>query len=363
MKKGTNSLIMRIKNEKAILSMILEKPMSRVEISGAMGLTKAAVSIIVDELIEKGLIAECAADSTGVGRRPLMLSFRGECVFAIGINITREKFYVGIYNFLGEKLSESAHTYDTPEDFFGKIGDITNRMIKDCSISKDSIFGVGVVTPGPVDIERNIILNPPNFDGWCNVAIAEELEKILNCNIFFTSVSRGVAVAEKYFGAAKSSDSFAALLINNDGIGSAIMLGGKLFRGNNEIGHTSIVQGGVKCECGNRGCLEKYASLSAVTKGSGADNWRQAIDGRRTDVIEKEAAYLSSAIINTANIFDIDRFVLCGEVCYGAEFLLGYIKKQTEGAALCGDRLRVTAGTHFPESLIGAAVAVHNFFY
>ncbi len=362
MKSGTNSAVMRIKNEKNILSMINRAPMSRVEISRATGLTKAAVTIIADELISKGWVTENEASTPRVGRKPLLLSFRGEALFAIGINITRTKFSVGISDFNGQVIAEREFDICSDKIFFERIGGIVFSMIAECGLTSEQIKGIGIVTPGPVDLENNKILNPPNFKSWTNVPVVEELKKIFAFEILFSSVSGGVTVSEKYFGAAKQSDNFAALLINRDGIGSGVVLDGKLFRGNNEIGHTSIRFDGIPCECGNRGCLEKYASLSAVIKNSPYLNWESVMDAEDTALIEKESGYLSTAVINAANSFDIDLIVLCGDICYKAKPLVESIQRKIDGRTLCRNFVRVVSGTEFCGARIAASLVVHKFF-
>lgn len=363
MRQGTNASVMRAKNEKMILSMINKRPMSRADIAKETDLTKAAVTIIVDELIEKGFIIEREAESSGVGRKPLLLSFDGRKLFSVGINLTRKNVTVGISDFNGRIIKEQTFEYMSPEAFFGGIGKVVDTLLEECGIDPSELQGIGVVTPGPVDIGRGMILDAPNFDQWRNVPIVERLRDIFSRDVIFSSVSRASAIAQKYFGVARLCDNFAALLVDNDGIGSGIVLGGELFSGNNEIGHTSIQSDGIPCECGNRGCLEKYASLSAIIKGSTHESWQSAVDGNDLSIIDREAAFLSVAIINTANIFDIDMIVLCGDVCYKPSALIEGVQSRIDGKILCRKNARVVSGVELPASLVASAAVVDGFFH
>lgn len=89
MKQGTNAAIMRKRNEKTILSLINLRPISRAEIAKITGLTRAAVTIIIDELISQGYILEEQTKQATVGRQPILLSFNGASIYSVGINIRR----------------------------------------------------------------------------------------------------------------------------------------------------------------------------------------------------------------------------------------------------------------------------------
>lgn len=359
MKQGTNAAVMRQQNEKMILSLINQNPLSRADISKITGLTRAAVTIITDELLSKGLISEMPTKSSSVGRQPVLLLLNHDALYTIGINIARENITVAISDLGGRIAVENKYPNMNPGEFFEKIEEITGKLLKKTNISREKIYGVGVVTPGPVDAVNKRILNPPNFKAWHYVSIAEGL-KSLGFDVFYENVSNGTALAEKYFGAAKDVSSFMALLVDS-GIGSGIMLGHELFAGINEVGHTSIQFDGRQCECGNRGCLEKYAAIPALLKGTGIADWQEAVDTRHA-VVEKEAEYLSTAIINSNNLFDLERVVLCGELSYKPEWITTLIESKVSSRMLNRKAIHVYAGKVTSRGLAACAVAVHGFY-
>lgn len=364
MKKGTNSALMRRKNEKVILSLIKDKPMPRVKLAKMLGLTKATITNIVDELLKEGLINEIGVrDTSAAGRHPIILSFDGSKFYAIGINIGRQGVSVGVCNFNGKVISERKFGYTTPETFFDKILEIVDNLLLNTNINIEKIQGVGVVTPGPVSISEKKILNPTNFEDWHNVYVVEELKKRMQYDIFFANISSATAITEKYFGKTKQTENFASLLVNKDGIGMGIVLNNSLFEGNNEIGHTSIMVDGRKCECGNRGCLEKYATLTAIIEGTGYCSWEEAVNAKDNGLIEKECDYLAAAIINIANVFSIDKVILNGDIAaYKPEMIVKIVSEKIENKVLCMNKLKIEIGESYSDSLVAASLAVNNFF-
>ena len=361
MKQGTNAAVMRLRNEKTILSLINAEPVSRAEIAKRTGLTRAAVTIIIEELIEKGYILEQPTMQATVGRQPVLLSFNGAGTFAMGINITRKGFWVGVSDLNGKVLCEERFPAFSPEDFFAGIKEIGERCIPAAALLPEQIYGVAVAAPGPVDFRNGTVLNPPNFNEWHGVPVAEELKAALGCEVHLENVSNACALAEMYFGQAKEVDNFMALLVD-EGIGSGIVLDRQLFGGIGELGHTSLRYDGILCECGNRGCLEKYASIPMILKGTGHDSWKEVVDAGNLSVIEKEAQYLGAAIINANNLFDLDMVILSGDLKYHPEKMVERIGERVNAGRLQNRNLRIRAGQVTSKSLIAASLAVHDFF-
>lgn len=361
MKQGTNAAIMRKRNEKTILSLINSRPISRAEIAKITGLTRAAVTIIIDELISRGYILEEPTKQATVGRQPILLSFNGERIYSVGINIRRTSFCVGISDLNGKVLVEERFPIVPPEEFFNSIRGIVETQIKKAGIRQDKIYGIGVATPGPIDAPARKILNPPNFKLWHNVVVADKLEESLGLPVYHENVSNASALAEMYYGTAKESRNFMTLLVD-EGIGSGIVLNHQLFEGINELGHASICFDGVICECGNRGCLEKYASIPMILAGTGYESWKEAVDAGEHTLIEREAEYLSTAITTANNLFDLDKLILCGELCYCPERLKNLISDTVNRRRLHNKMLQICVGQVNSKALVAAALVTHEFF-
>lgn len=361
MKRATNSALMRMKNEKIILSLINKAPVSRADIAKKTGLTKAAVTIIVDDLKRRNIVIEKDGKSDTVGRNPVMLYLNEKAYFAVGVNITRHQIMVGMTDLRGNIVIQDSFSICPPDIALLKIKNTIGEQIKKSRLDASKIHAISVVTPGPVDVSNGFILNPPNFNDWHNVPIANQLKELTGLNVILENVASATAIAEKYFGAAFGTENFLTLRVD-EGIGSGIVINDTLFKGPCEIGHTSIKYDGIKCECGNRGCLEKYASIPSVLKNTGYKYWSEVVDNADENLLNAEAEYLSAAIISANNIFDFKKIVLCGDLSYKPEKLIDLISTKIENNILAKGSLKICAGQVKSKYLIAAAVAIDCLF-
>lgn len=361
MKKATNSALMRIRNEKIILSLINKGPVSRVDISKKTGLTKAAVTIIVDDLKQRGIVTEQNGKTDTVGRNPVLLYLNEKAFYMIGVNVTRRDITVGITDLGGNIVDKEAFPICPPDCAFVRIKEVIDKQIYENGIDVSDIYKLSVTAPGPVDAEYGVILNPPNFKEWHNIAVKDELQKLTGFEIVLENVSSATAVAEKYFGAASGCENFLVLRVD-EGIGSGIFINDSLFKGPCELGHTSIRYDGEKCECGNRGCLEKYAAIPRLLENTEYKDWRHAVDSNAETLLEKEAGYLSAAIISANNIFRFDKIVLCGDLTYKPERITAKISNLLNRNMLSQNEFTVCAGKIKSKLKIAAAPAINDFF-
>lgn len=361
MKRATNSALMRQKNEKIILSIINKEPVSRADIAKKTGLTKAAVTNIIDDLKQREIVTEKNGKTEAVGRNPVMLFLNERAFFVIGINITRYHITVGITDLGGNIIARDDFSICTPDRAFIKITEIIENQLKKSEIDASKIYKISVVSPGPVDTDSGIILNPPNFDSWHNISVADELKKSTGFDVILNNVSSATAISEKYFGAAFDAQNFLALRID-EGIGSGIVINDSLFKGPCELGHISIKYNGIKCECGNCGCLEKYASIPSILAGTKYKTWKEVVDNRDEKLIDAEAEYLSTAIISANNIFDFERIVICGDLAYKLNHIIEYISPRLEKNVISKKTNNICAGKVKSKLVVAASMAVNDFF-
>lgn len=362
MEKATNLSSMRKKNEKMILSLLRTKRMSRASIARHTGLTKAAVSIITDELIKSGILRECGAKHKGnVGRAPVMLEICETCIYVIGINITRKNTFIGLCDVKGNVFFENTFETKAPYETFKEIGKNIKEISAKAAAQGKNIYKISVSAPGPVDAEKMLILNPPNFTSWHNVNIYEYLRRYTDLEIVFENVSKATAVSQKYFGSANTYKNFLTLLVD-DGVGSGLVLDGVLFKGNLELGHTTIDYNGIECECGNRGCLEKYAAIPYILKNTKYKMWKEAVDAQDDGIIGRQAQYLSAAIVSANNLFNLEAVILCGKVSYKPEKLLEGITNTISDATLINAKPKIESGVQMSQILVASSLAVNDFF-
>lgn len=359
--KATNASTMKEKNKRLILNLIRENSYSRADIAKITKLTKAAVTIITEDLIQDGIVLEKKTNNSGPGRKPLLLEINPQFMMAVGLNITRNYAELGIVDITGNIICEKKLSIQQKKTFFSEVEGSISDMIAKNNIPIDNIYGIGVTAPGPVDVPNKTILNPPNFDDWHYENIGLRLKNVIERNVYLENISGGLTLCEKYFGKAKDMDNFLVLVID-EGIGSGIMTGGKLLMSASELGHTSIAYNGIRCECGNYGCVEKYASISAILSGTNYNSWKEAVDADDVSLIEKEAEYLSCAIINAANLFSIENVILSGQINYKTDRLIHFIESKIKRNKIVAATPKVLPGSEY-KGVVCAAVSVFDNYF
>ena len=220
--------------------------------------------------------------------------------------------------------------------------------------SMGDVQAIGIGAPGVIDSADGVIVSWTNF-GWKHVPLGALVEKYTGKKTFVLNDANAAALGEAKFGAGKEySDS--VLVTLGTGVGSGIMIGGKLFEGfrsaGAELGHTVIRVGGEQCSCGRRGCFERYASASALISltqegmrlDRGSAMWRFAhtpeeVDGRTVFLAMKEgdpAAQrvfddyiegLGEGILNIVNTFRPQAIILGGGISAEGETLLEPLRR------------------------------------
>lgn len=359
--KATNASAMKEKNKRLILKLICENSYSRADIAKITKLTKAAVTIITEDLIKDGMVIERKTDGNVPGRKPLLLEINPRFMMAVGLNITRNYAELGIADIMGNVICEKKFALKQKNIFFKEVESCILNMIDENNIPIENIYGIGVTSPGPVDVHNTTILNPPNFDEWHYENIGLRLKNIIGRKVYLENISGGLTLCEKYFGIAKDMDNFLVLIID-DGIGSGIMNGGKLLRSVSELGHTSIAYNGIPCECGNYGCIEKYASVSAILKNTNYASWKDVINRNDIRLIEQEAEYLSCAIVNATNLFSIENVILEGQINYKTDKLIQLIESKIKRNKIVSTTPKVLSGSEY-KGVVCAAVSVFDNYF
>ncbi len=206
---------------------------------------------------------------------------------------------------------------------------------------RHKICGVGIGIPGAVDTRRGMVPHSPNLKGWKGVPLRKILQSALRLPVILANDANAAAVGEKIFGQGKNISDFIYITVST-GIGGGIVVGGKLLDGVSyvagEVGHMTLVPKGDRCKCGKLGCLEAYASgtamaayakkhlsqkeLQRIKKFSPGEPFaakvlgRAARNGNRAaiQVYERGGFYLGIGIANLLNILNPQKVILGGGV-------------------------------------------------
>ncbi len=145
--------------------------------------------------------------------------------------------------------------------------DAITRMAE--KYNSGGLLGIGIGVPGIIDMDTGMVRESPNLPGWSDYPVRSEIEKRLRTRVILENDANAAALGEKWLGAAKNADDMAMLTLGT-GVGGGIVLNGHIWHGMNgmagEFGHATVEPNGVPCNCGNTGCLEQYASATAVVR-------------------------------------------------------------------------------------------------
>lgn len=259
---------------------------------------------------------------------------------------------------IGEIFSVPVFREDSSEVTLKRLADVLNKYI--VNLPDKNVQGIGVGCPGAIDSIKGIVDYSNNLC-WNNVPLKAILEKATNIPVKITNDANAATLGEVKFGAGKIYNN-AIMLTLGTGVGGGIVINGKLYEGNEgkgaELGHSVIVVDGEQCSCGRKGCLEAYASATALIreakkamgKNPKSKLWELAggdiskINGKITfeackagdsvaqQVVDWYVKYLGEGILNFCNIFRPDVVILSGGIANQGDYLINKLVKY------CADR-------------------------
>lgn len=216
----------------------------------------------------------------------------------------------------------------TPESLMNLIAD----MSAECRSGSLAVSAIGFTAPAPVPKDFDGILTKlPNLGSITGMNFKAELEKLFGLPVIIENDATAAAIGENWIGASRNVATSVAVTLGT-GIGGGIIINGEPHRGpdgiGGEIGHMTVEPDGRLCKCGNHGCIEEYASATAITRmaveagldiSSSADvydAWK-AGDERADRVFSTMGRYLGITLASLANALNPEMFVICGGVTAG----------------------------------------------
>jgi predicted NBD/HSP70 family sugar kinase len=321
-------------------------PISKPELATATGLTQATMSTVVRRLLDEGLVIESGRRQSSGGKPPTLIAINPQSRFAIGIQLGRESItYVAVD--LGGAVVGRVHTVgvalDSPTDTISAIARRVGAMVASLGISKDLVVGVGLASPGPLDLDRGVILSPPRLAQWRNVPIRDVLADALGLPVVLDNDATAAAVGEFWAGRLGEARSHATIYMSV-GLGAGVILDGTVFRGaSSNAGELSQMMYLVD---GERVALDDIATPDAIVRRAHtliADGTAPglsevvapaepnsdaivrtfsdfvalstaAVQGNREAeaLIDHSAQHLAAGAVSMANLFDLDSISLAG---------------------------------------------------
>jgi predicted NBD/HSP70 family sugar kinase len=341
--RGTSKI--RVEHSSAILNQIRRfGPVSRTEIYEKTTISKATVGRVIEDLLKKGFIRETGSGVSQLGRKPVQIELAPEARYCIGVNISRNHLLVSLVNFTMEvvrKKTLKLKGVDSPEIFKQTVVRNIQELITESGVAPRKILGVGIGAPGIVDYNQGIIVDFATAHWLMDIRLKEYLQTETGWNITIDNNANTRALGEYWYGFGTGCQNL-IYVICSEGVGSGIIVDGKVLRGKNNItaglGHMTVNADGRLCGCGRHGCVEAYSSTEALEKMT-----REALkQGRKSRVLEQAgndpeqvdyllicrcaaegdalcrekleeaAAYLSIGLANQIGIFNPEMIILSG---------------------------------------------------
>ena len=369
-----------------ILSLLRDLgPTPRIELARKTGVSPTTITRTMVQLLDDEIVVEGDSISMSkLGRPATALSLKQDAYFVVGVQIGVGFVQLGIIDLLGRQHAGRSFEYDLtepPDDVLRRVASEIDALVSSNGTDRRLVVGIGVAVPGPVDAAGRRMLLPINLH-WRDVAVADALESALGLPVTVEHNVRSMALAETRFGRGRGKGSLAFVYLRT-GLGAGLVVQGEPFSGGVhgaiELGHLQVADNGVKCVCGNSGCLETVISEKALRHVAeslgldGADSPLTRLWEARDVSLGASAALdgivlsLAKGLSAIANLLNPEMILLGGALAAVPDGFLERVRQETRTAVfpvlrpslqIDPSSLGMDAGV-----LGGATVALDTYFY
>jgi predicted NBD/HSP70 family sugar kinase len=375
-------------NSRIVLNLVrAHQPISRADLARTMGVSRAAVTLIVNDLLEEKLIFEGATGEAVRGRKPTFLYIDSRRRAVIAADIRASETFVMLSDLLGTPLTGvvSFATQRDPKRLVATLAARIKALLAEHDVH--ACEGIGVVVPGMVEHSSMRVLHAPTL-GWRNVNLREPLAAATGLPVQIENSGRACALAQMWAhrGDTAGAPGDLVFISVSDGIGVGVIMNGEVLRGRHniagEFGHVPLSLDGPRCSCGSNGCWEAYISNRATlaryfgrpAHASGIDDSDRARftvedliararsnDAKAVAAIEATARYLGLGLSSVINALDPARVYIGGEITRAWDLIEGTVRtalaERALTAAAATTEIRPVAANEYPR-LQGAAALV-----
>lgn len=253
---------------KIIKNLFLHGAMTNTDLGKFVKLSTPKIISLLNELKEEGIVEELGQGNSSGGRRPNLYGNREDAFYIIGISINLYRTSVSVFNAKNQQVTGDQFltlTISHGTGIIDPIVEFTENVIREKQIPREKILGIGIEMPGMVDSSTGINKTYMVSDR----PVAEVFSEKFGMKVIIENDAKARAFAELRFGLAHSKKNVLAIQLDW-GIGLGIIVNGKLYKGRDgfagEFGHLPMVDNGLLCRCGKRGCLETVASGTAIAR-------------------------------------------------------------------------------------------------
>ncbi|MBU5465384.1 ROK family transcriptional regulator [Virgibacillus sp. MSJ-26] len=344
MQRGTFQLMKSV-NKSIILNKIrTSEPISRAQIAKETKLTPPTVSSIVRELIEQDLVKESELGESKGGRKPTMLLVNKDGFYVIGVDAGPKTIECILSNLSGQIKDRVVVSIESPltnESFLDLLKSGIRKILQNVK-ERSKVLGIGMAMHGVVDVARGTSLFAPILQ-LSNIPIKDELEREFDLVVQVENDARAMTLGESWFGEHGDVSSMMAVNLGS-GVGAGVAINGKLYHGSTdlagEVGHMTIDMNGERCECGNRGCLESFASAPSIVNrankrmpGKNITSSREVYelalenDKECVELLQRTGAIIGIGLTNLIHVLNPELIIIGGGVSKSERFILRPIRE------------------------------------
>ncbi|POQ55215.1 ROK family transcriptional regulator [Listeria monocytogenes] len=388
LRKGNKDLIKDI-NRYTVLNLIREKgEITRTEIAKNCDFGMSTLTYILDDLQQEGIILEGAETSSTGGRRAKLVRFNKDYGFVVSVKVEEEQLLFALTDLNAEIMENTSIPFSSekkPEEAIELIAKNVKKMCENRDMNH--LLGVGIAISGLVNRRKGTVIRSTML-GWENVALEAMLHAYFpDIPVYVDKNINCYTLAELWLGEGKQSNNFATVSVGA-GLGLSVVINRQIYYGAQggagEFGHTTIQPGGYKCHCGQKGCLEMYASefyfrnrgeeLKEAYPTSELKDFHfdkvaksaRAGDEMATELMGKMGEYLGYGIRNIINTFNPEKVIIVGEGLHHRDLFLTKIDEIASQNFFSGAGFETeitTTSLEDPAWLQGAALLViHQLF-
>jgi glucokinase len=192
--------------------------------------------------------------------------------FAIGVDLGGTNLRIAAVNETGkvlEKITTGTEVTRGRDQVIAEMCSAIQSLMTKFRSSSGHLAGIGIGVPGIIEMQTGMLRESPNLPGWHDYPVKEEIERRLSTAVVLENDANAAAMGEKWLGAGNTVDDLCMLTLGT-GVGGGLILQGRIWHGMTgmagELGHITVDPAGAPCGCGGHGCIEQYASATAVKR-------------------------------------------------------------------------------------------------
>ncbi|AJY77742.1 transcriptional regulator [Paenibacillus beijingensis] len=338
-------------------------PISRSEIAKRNGISPTTVASATQELMKEGYVCEVGAGASNGGRKPILLKLASDHLYLIGISVSNFMIEIAQMNLeanISRRSARPVRSLSGDELIEAILSDIA-LFLQQCP-PREQCIGISLITPGVVNSESGTLYFNSKLH-LENIPFKQLIETRFGIKTWVENDLNAMVLAEKRFGPYGKCKNMIYVSVA-DGVGAGIFFHDILLRGGvggaGELGHTIVDRNGIRCECGNVGCLENYVNwpavysriFASVTRGKPSvimdlaegditritpAIFKEAIqkhDPLAVDLADEISSFLGLGMVNLINLFNPEIVIIGGSVCVDNNRVIENVRKYVASHAL-----------------------------